>query len=82
MNIKFTQKHPFRFECQPCARHWVCRTSKTTAALKIFMGDKHVSKLFQYELASNNVESQTGKFGSPDLEFDQGEGERSWSRSI
>lgn len=57
MNIRVTQKHPFRFECLPCARHWVYRTSKTIPTLKIFMGDKHVSKLFQYDLASNKVES-------------------------
>lgn len=56
----------------------MCQTlrlqTKIIPALKIFMGDRHVSKEFQYDLANNEKESQTRKYGSPDLELDQGEG--------
>lgn len=35
------------------------------------MGDRHLSKEFHHDLASNKIESQTGKYGSLDLELDQ-----------
>lgn len=71
LNIEVTQKHPLICEWLPCARHWFCLVSKTVPAFKIFMGDRHVSKEFKYDRASNKIESQIGKYGSPDLELNQ-----------
>ena len=56
----------------------MCQTlgslSETAPALRVVVGDRRVNQEFQRDLESNKTESQAEKYGSPELELDEGEG--------